>query len=47
MAAPLKFKSENRRLSNPVLFDTEILFPCFPTKFEIMLYFQQFNDNLF
>ena len=34
MAAPEKFKSENRRKSNPVLFDREILFPCFPSKFD-------------
>ena len=27
-------KSENRRKSRAVLFDTEILFPCFPTKFD-------------
>ena len=27
--------------------DTEIFFPCFPTKFEMRLYFQQFNVNLF
>ena len=33
MAAPGKFKSENRRKSNPVLSETEILFPYFPAKF--------------
>ena len=47
MAAHGKFKSENRPKSDPVLSDTEILFPCFPTKFEIILYFHQFNVNLF
>ena len=47
MTARGKFKMKNRRESNSVLFDTEILFPCFATKFEIRLYFQQFNVNLF
>ena len=47
MAGPVKFKVKNRRESNSVLSDTEILFPCFATKFEIRLYFQQFNVNLF
>ena len=47
MAAPGKFKSENRRQSNPVLSNIEILFPCFSTKFQRRLHFQQFNVNLF
>ena len=47
MAAPGKFKTENRRKSNPLLSDTKILFSCFPAKYEIRLYFQQFNFNLF
>ena len=47
MAAPGKFKIENRRYSNPGLSDTEILFPCSPTKFEIRLYLQQFKVNFF
>ena len=43
MAAPVKLKCENRGQSNC---PTQILFPCFPTKFETGLYFQQFNVNL-
>ena len=47
MVAPGNFKSENERKSNPVLSDTEILFPCFPTNFKIRLYFEQFDVDLF
>ena len=47
MTAPGKFKMKNRRQSNSVLSYTEILFLCFPTRFEIRSYFQQFTVNLF
>ena len=47
MAAPGKFRNENRRSSNHALSDTELLFPCFPTKFQSRLYFQKFNVNMF
>ena len=33
----MKFIMKNRRQSNSVLSDTELFFPCFPTKFEIRL----------
>ena len=44
MAVPRKFKSENRRLSNPVLSDTEMLFPCFSMKF-LSIIFYYINTN--
>ena len=49
MAAPGKFRMKNRQSSNSVLSDTEVLLPCFPSKYEIRLYLQQFtcNVNLF
>ena len=45
--APGKFKRKIRDKSNSFLSNTKILYPCFPTKCEMRLYFQQFNVNIF
>ena len=47
MAAPGKFEMKNRPESNSVLSDTEMLFPCFPKKFIIRLYFRHFKSGDF
>ena len=47
VAAPGKFESENRRKSNPVLCDTDTLFPFFQRNLNFRLFFQQFIVDLF
>ena len=50
MAAPEKYESDkigHKSRSNPILSDTEMLYPYFQAQFQIRVYFHQFNVNLF